>query len=308
MRIALIGRSEILYETGERLRRAGHDIALIITAKEAPEYRRTAEDFASLAAETGATFIRTARIGEAVARVRALDPIDLAVSVNFPGIVPQDMIDCFPRGILNSHAGDLPRYRGNAPLAWALLEGEQRVGLCIHQMVGGELDSGDIIARDFHPVDVRTSLTHLWDWVCERAPALFEQAANRLDEDPDFVLERQSPDPQDALRCYPRRPSDGRIDWSCPALHIVRLVMASSRPLPGAYCDVEGVRTIIWDAEPMGSEEKFLAVPGQVTRIGKGFIAVAAGDGELVRINRIEQDEGEVAPDEVVRSIRSRLS
>lgn len=308
MRVALIGRSEILYETGERLRGAGHEIVLIVTAKEAPEYSRTAEDFRRFAEETGAAFIRSARIGETVARIRAIGTIDLAISVNYPGIVPQPVIDCFRLGILNSHAGDLPRFRGNAPLAWAILLGEERAGLCIHFMVGGELDAGDIVARDYHPIDGRTSYTDLWQWACRRTPELFQDAVNRLDQNPRFVLATQSSDPADALRCYPRRPSDGRLNWTYAARDVVRLVMASSKPLPGAYCDFDGVHTIVWDAELVETDERFLAVPGQVTQIGQGSIWVAAGDGRLVQLNRVEQQEGEVTPDLIVRSIRTRLA
>lgn len=307
MRIALIGRSEIVYDTGELLLQAGHEIALVVTAKESPEYTRTADDFRQLAERCGAMFIRTARIGEAVDRIRNLGPIDLAVSTNYPTLVPQDVIGCFTLGILNAHAGDLPRYRGNAPLAWAILQGEVRVGLCVHYM-DRELDAGDILARDYHPIGQRTSITELWDWTFRRTAELFVEAVERLSADPTFVLAKQSADPADALRGYPRRPSDGRIDWSKPARDVVRLILASARPLPGAFCNVESDPIIIWDAELFETNERFLAVPGQVTRVGDGFVHVAAGDGRLVQINRVEQSEGEVTPDRIIRSIRSRLS
>ena len=69
--------------------------------------------------------------------------------MNYTGIIPQSIIDIFQYGILNAHGGDLPRYRGNARQAWAH-NGEKSIGLCIHKMIGGEIDMcGDIIARDY---------------------------------------------------------------------------------------------------------------------------------------------------------------
>jgi UDP-4-amino-4-deoxy-L-arabinose formyltransferase/UDP-glucuronic acid dehydrogenase (UDP-4-keto-hexauronic acid decarboxylating) len=306
VRLALIGRSEILRDAGELLRASGHEIALIVTAKEAPEYRVTAEDFRAWAQELGCAFIRSATIGKLEDRIRALPPIDLAISVNYPGIVPQPIVDCFTLGILNSHAGDLPRYRGNAPLAWAILQGEERVGLCIHKMVGGELDSGDIVARDYHPVTETTKIGALFDWVRQRTPELFADAADALARDADFVLERQSTDPADALRGYPRTAEDGRIDWSASTRAILRLVNASNRPFAGAFCTHRGERLIVWDAERAEDEERFLAVPGQVLRIGEGYADIATGDGRI-RLRSVQRGEETCTPDRLLTSIRARL-
>ena len=306
MRIAIIGRSELLYESAERLAAAGHEIALVVTAKEAPEYRVSAEDFAALAERLSAPFLRSARISERIGDLRAQPPIDLAVSVNYPGIIPQKVIDCFRLGVLNAHGGDLPRYRGNACHAWAILNGEERMGLCIHKMVGGALDSGDIIAREYHPITLATKVTHLWDWMKERTPALFEKAVAALAADPDHVLERQSDDPADALRCYPRRPEDGRIDWARSAIEVLRLINASNKPYAGAYCALDGAPLIVWDAEPVEDGENFLAVPGQVTAIGDGPVRVATGDGKI-QLNLVERDGRAGPPAEHIGSLRTRL-
>lgn len=308
MRIAVIGRSELIFDAAERIAAEGrHEIVLVVTAKEAPEYRVTAEDFERLASRTGATFIRTAAISGIVERIRALPPIDIAISANYPGIVPQPVIDCFRLGILNVHAGDLPAYRGNAPLAWAILNKEERVGLCVHQMVGGELDSGDIVARDFHPVGERTKVGELWRWMLERTPDLVAEALTRLELDSEYVLERQSTDPRDALRCYPRRPEDGRIDWSADAASVLRLINASGEPFAGAFFQFAGETYSVVDAEPVERRENFLAVPGQVTAISPDFIEVATGGSGKVRLTRLRKDGADLAPGSVVRSIRDRL-
>lgn len=306
MRVAIIGRTEILFETAKLLIDQGHEIALVITNKEAPEYTKTAEDFREFAHNHGAVFIQTPRILETIDAIKALPPIDVAVSKNYSGIIPHEVISCFRLGILNAHGGDLPRYRGNACQAWAILNGEKRIGLCIHSMIGGELDNGDIVARAYLSIDHTTKVTEVWEWMREKTPCLFAEALFRLAENPEYVLERQSKDPKDALRCYPRKPEDGRINWNKSAIEILRLINACNKPYAGAFCDFEGQKLIICDAE-LAPEENFLAIPGQITLIGEGYVEVATGAGKL-RVKEVEASGGERMPNQVVRSIRQRFA
>lgn len=306
MKIAIIGRSEILYNTACLLHDHGHELVLIITAKEASEYTRTTEDFKRLAERFGVAFLQTPRISEATQAIGS-SGADIGISVNYPGIISQNVIDLFPHGIFNAHGGELPRYRGNACQAWAILNREERIGLCIHKMVGGELDSGDIIVREYLPIDITTKVTHAWEWMARRIPDMFLQAVEQLARNPDYVLEVQSKNPADALRCYPRKPEDGRIDWNQSAEDILRLINASNKPYAGAYCEFEGEKMIIWDAELVVDDENFLAVPGQVTKIGDGFIEVACRT-DKIRITKAEMDGKEENPNIWVRSIRKRLS
>jgi UDP-4-amino-4-deoxy-L-arabinose formyltransferase/UDP-glucuronic acid dehydrogenase (UDP-4-keto-hexauronic acid decarboxylating) len=306
MRVAIIGRTEILYDTAVQLRAAGHEIVCIMTAKEAPEYRRGAEDFRALAGQWAVPFASSARISEHhdfLAQAQA----DIAVSINYSGVIPEEITALFPLGILNAHGGDLPRYRGNACQAWAILNGEERIGLCIHRMIGGELDSGDIIARDYLPININTKVTEAWQWMSGRIPELMLEAVNRLEMDPSYILERQSADPAKALRCYPRKPEDGRIDWNKPAIDVLRLINACNKPFAGAFSDFEGEKLIVWDAELVADDEVFCAVPGQVTKIGDGFVEVACGIGKL-RILEAEVDGRSEAPRTWIQSIRKRLT
>jgi len=306
MRVAIIGRSEILYETAELLHAVGHTITCILTAKEAPEYTKTATDFEKFAAELKVPYASTARIEYQAALLRESNS-EVAVSINYSGVIPQSITDLFPLGILNAHGGDLPRYRGNACQAWAILNGEEKIGLCIHRMIGGELDSGDIIERDYLPIDHTTKITQAWEWMNKRVPALFLEAVNKLAKNPKYILEVQSEDPQDALRCYPRIPEDGRIDWQLSASQVLRLANASNKPYAGAFCYCEGEKFVIWDAELVDEFENFSAVPGQVTQIGDGWVEVACGEGKL-RILSVEY-AGEVnVPNAWIKSIRTRLT
>lgn len=307
MKIAIIGRTEILYETCLLLLDNGYEISLIITHKEAPEYTKTAEDFRELAIKIGAKYFYTNKIREIKDDIRAIGELDLGVSMNYPTLIPQDVIELFRLGILNAHGGDLPRYRGNACQAWAILNGENKIGLCIHKMVGGELDSGDIIEREYLEINLNTKVTECWNWMKKRIPHMFLSAIKKLQENPDYILETQPKDPKLALRCYPLMPEDGRIDWKKSNIEILRLINAFNKPYSGAYCFYEGQKMIIWDAELYEDEEIYCAMPGQVAYLcADGSVIVITGKGKI-KLKEIQIGDKIDKPRAWINTIRKRL-
>ncbi|SUV72155.1 formyl transferase [Bordetella bronchiseptica] len=137
MKFAAIGRHEALLHTIDMLVEAGHQLSYILTAKEAPEYSAGVVDFERKGRQFGVPVYVTPRLTpEWVDKMRQ-HAVDIAVSLNFPTVIERDAIGVFPFGILNAHGGDLPRYRGNACQAWALINAEPEIGLCVHKMVGG---------------------------------------------------------------------------------------------------------------------------------------------------------------------------
>ncbi len=312
MNIAIIGRGDILYDTAIMSLDSGHSIKLIVTAREAPEYKKTSEDFMRLAERIGARFVNTPRINDTatIAVIRECTPLDIGVSVNYTNVISEEVISIFQLGIINCHGGDLPRYRGNACTAWAIINGEERVGLCIHRMEGGKLDSGDIIAREYYPLTSKCRIGQVYKWFQSRCPPLFMVALFRLSANRNYCLERQNTDPAVALRCYPRIPEDGKIDWRLPGIQIIRLVNASSEPYSGAYCLLDGVRIIVWRAEMIFDHENYCAVPGQVARLDRddGSVVVISGEGNI-RLTEIEYEWLRTTrPAEIIRSIRKRLT
>ena len=306
MKIAIIGRGDVLYDSAVKLHDSGYEIVCVLTAKEAPEYRRTAQDFQGLAELWKVPFAQGGKIDNH-AKFLQESKADIAVSINYTGVIPQIIIDLFDNGILNAHGGDLPRYRGNACQAWALINGEERIGLCVHKMIGGELDSGDIIARDYMDVTYNTKISEVWNWMEDRTPVLIEDAIEAIAKNPNFILEQQSKDSNNALRCYPRRPEDGKINWESSAISIIRLINACNKPFAGAFCDFENTKLIVWDAELVEDNEIFVAIPGQITRTSSGIVEVACGEGKI-RIRQIEVDGEVVSPDNIINSIRKRLT
>ena len=306
MKVAIIGRTEILYDTAEALLHCGHDLTCILTAKEAPEYTRTRHDFKNLATQHDIPFATGSRIKEHHKFLKN-SKAEIAISINYTGIIPQEVIDLFPLGILNAHGGDLPRYRGNACQAWAILNGERRIGLCIHKMIGGEVDSGDIIMRDYMQIDIDTKITQVWDWMTKRTPGLMVDAVKKLSEEPDYYLEKQSDNPKDTLRCYPRIPNDGCIKWQDSASNIVRLINASNKPYSGAFCYLQGIKLTIWSAYLADIKRNYCAAPGQIIQFNTDSVIVSCGIGEI-EVFEVEYQGFSGNPRKVITSIRQRLT
>jgi methionyl-tRNA formyltransferase len=307
MRIAVIGRTRALLEAARLARRRGHELCAVWTCAAEAHYDADVAGFAALAAESGALFSADRKINStaSITMLQQLD-CDVALSVNWPTQVSDKVMAAFRFGILNAHAGDLPRYRGNACPNWAILRGESSIGLCVHQMVES-LDAGPVVLRDTHPLGERTYIGDLYLWIDGRIPGMLVDAAEGL------VSGKLQPVPQDgsrALRAFPRRPSDGRIDWAQPTEMILRLVRASSRPFPGAFTTLESARQVtIWRASRLVVEGEFAAVPGQVCFHRDGDPVIATGDG-LMRLEEIwveDQATDGGSKQAVLASLRHRL-
>ena len=131
---------------------------------------------------------------------------------------------------------------------------------------------------------------------------------NLLKNNANYVLEKQSKDISLSLRCYPRKPKDGKINWNENSEQILRLINACNKPYYGAYCTFEGEEIKIWDATLIKSQEPHLAIPGQISKINSedGCIEVICGKG-ILKISLIELREKEIKPSEIIKSIRKRL-
>jgi methionyl-tRNA formyltransferase len=212
-------------------------------------------------------------------------------------------------GFFNVHPGDLPRYRGNACPNWAILNGDDHIGLCVHKVVP-ELDGGPVLLRERFALSPDTYIGEIYDWWLARSPELLCEAV-RLFQTGENTLEEQPSDPKTWLRGYPRRPEDSRIDWSQPAEFVHRLVRASSRPFAGAYALLEGeTRVTVWRAEVHKHQGDFLAIPGQVLTVEGGHPIVACGENTL-RLNEVSvegcgTDEEGMA--RIGKSLRNRLT
>ena len=175
-------------------------------------------------------------------------------------------------------------------------------------MIGEELDSGDIITKDYLPININTKIETCYKWMTKKTPEMFIEAIQKLSKNQKYIFEKQSKEPNDALRCYPRNPEDGKINWTKSNIEILRLINASGKPYSGAFCLYQNEPMIIWDAELYHDNEKYCAIPGQIASIDKdaGAAIVITGSGKLL-IKTISFGTFTGNPTEIIKSIRKRL-
>jgi methionyl-tRNA formyltransferase len=314
MNVAAIGRTQMLYDAILALTEAGHTVTAIITAPASPEYTRTEQDFVELGDRLDVPVFVTTRL-DSPEIVAALARTDLGISINWVSILKQKHLDIFKHGILNAHAGDIPKYRGNACPNWALLAGEKEIVLTVHRMVPDALDCGDIVVQERFPLTGESTIGDIYTWMEKQMPAAFVSAVEKMSADPTFKTRTADQADSNGFRCYPRVPEDGFVDWNCSVESIDALVRASSAPFSGAYCfmryDNEIRKLVILKAHPVESHPADKAIPGQILKNDRdtGETHVQCGSGVLaLSLCRFAGDEGEFRPGDHWRSIRMRLS
>lgn len=309
MRIVAIGRTRILYDSINILAEAGHEIVLIGTCKAAPEYDIKEDSFESLANKLGAKFFNDIHINSPyiVDLLRSVKA-DIAVSINWITIIRDVVLNCFKYGVLNAHAGDLPRYRGNACPNWAILKGENEYAITIHYMKGGELDSGDILLKKYYEIYDNTSITDIYFQMGKEIPLMFVEAIEKINWD-GFCAEKQSTDPNDSLRCYPRIPTDSYIDFNDSCMEILRNIRASSHPFQGSFFFLDSNKVYVYEAEWNPFYTPCYVYPGQVIEVNRddGYVCIAARDG-MIKVHKLCIDKIEYVASDILNSTRIRVN
>ncbi len=311
MRVLAIGRSEYLFEAIKRIS-GFHQIVAIVTGPAAPESIVTELDFESLAKDLGCGYLYAERIDDQLLSFCSKVEPDVGISVNWMSVIGESFLDIFPKGVLNAHCGDLPFYRGNAVLNWALVRGEKEIFVSVHSMMPGELDVGDIYAQCSFSIGDEDNVGRLVEKVGEVIPFAYELALKNLEEDRCLrkfseVIERGG------FRCYPRLPVDGCIDWSRSAVEIDRLVRASAAPYPGAFTALfhNGIlhKLSVWKTRVVCVSTQDVGVPGHVVlndRIS-GETHVYTGEG-ILALQSVQWVGGETfKPGQYFKSIRMRF-
>ena len=307
MKVVALGRTRMLYDSIIFLHNKGIEIPLIITSKAQSEYDITEGDFEKLAESIGTEFINNVKINEAetVEKLKKINA-DMAISVNWQNIISEEVIQCFPNGILNCHIGDLPKYRGNAVINWAIINGEEEVVITIHKMDKG-LDTGDIVLKEKVRIN-GLNIGKVMKICNSKIPQMFYKSVHGLLSGK-IIPAKQESEIGKSLRCYPRIPLDSFIDWNNTAEKINTLIRASSEPFIGAYTYFNTKKLYILRSHVEKNIQPSLFVPGQVLwrRTQTGEVGIATGKDVLV-IEKVKYDNLEnILPTEVIISLRSRL-
>lgn len=235
---------------------------------------------------------------ECVAFIRAITP-DVLLVVGWTQLVKRELL-AIPKLSLGFHASLLPKYRGRAPINWALINGERETGNTLIVLAEGA-DAGDIVAQRTIPITDQDDCATLYDKVAATEVDMLREVLPLIDAG---RMPRHKQDDAAATVMPKRRPEDGRIDWSRGAGDLYNWVRALTHPYPGAFTTLAGWRVFVWRAalpspkETAGSR----AIPGTVAVAADGGALVAAGDGWL-RLLSVQRDgEPEIAAREAARS------
>lgn len=277
------------------------EVPLVVTVKDDPKENRWFASVADTAREYGLELSKPgdASGAELAERVSGLQP-DFIFSFYYRSLLPARLLTCARRGALNMHGSLLPKYRGRAPINWAIVNGELQTGATLHYMVD-RADAGDIVDQLAVPIledddarEVFGKVTAAAEIVLARSlPGLIEGNAPRR------------PQPIEPGQYFGRRrPEDGRIDWSQPAVRIHNLVRAVAPPFPGAFTEVNG-RT--WWIHRTRLETRIIAPSERARLFGeRGGCYAACADGAVLKILAAATQEGPVELAQLARELKAR--
>jgi methionyl-tRNA formyltransferase len=245
MKLAYLGTPAFAVPTLEKIVGAGHDVAAVFTQPDRPKGRGNEVAMppvkqAALRLNLPVFQPERIRRPEAVEQLRAIAP-DAMVVVGYGQIIPQSILDIPPLGIINVHASLLPKYRGAAPIQWAIARGEKTTGVTTMKIDAG-LDTGAMLLKWETPIGETETAIELGDRLAIAGADLLIRTLEQLTT--------IRPEPQDnsfATLAPILKKEDGHVDWSMPAQEILNRVRGF-QPWPGCYGFRRGQRLHIWKA------------------------------------------------------------
>ena len=277
MKVIFMGTPDFAVGTLEALIEAGHEVVLAVTQPDKPKGRGKEMQFTpvkecALKHDIPVFQPRRVREEECIEELRKYNA-DIMVVVAFGQILPKEILEMCTYGCVNVHASLLPKYRGSAPIQWAIIDGEEVTGVTTMQMDEG-LDTGDMLEKVEYVLDPKETGGSLFDKLSTLGGELILSTLEKLENG---TITRT---PQgDAVTSYAKmlQKSMGKIDWSMEAVKIERLIRGLN-PWPSAYTSLKGKTVKIWAAEV--EEGQPTGNPGRVT-VTKDQLLVECGEGFL---------------------------
>ena len=273
---------------------AGHELLAVVAQPDRPAGRGHAlrEPATKAWARAGGIPVlqpEKVRDGRLAAELRALAPDVLCVAA-YGRILGKDLLALAPHGAVNVHASLLPRYRGAAPIQWAVASGDRETGVTVMQMDEG-LDTGDVLLQATLPIQPDDTAETLSPRLAALGGATLVRALALLARG-ELVPVRQDPAQATLARILVRE--DGKVDWTRPAAEIANRLRGFS-PWPGAWTTLDGrvVKLIAAGAEEPARAE---GGPGLARRSPAGGLSVGCGGGTSLLVRRL-QPEGKAPQD-----------
>ena len=278
MKIAVFAYHDIGYECLDFLVQAGAEVVAVVTHDDDPNEEIWFRSVAELARRHGLPVVapENPNAPDFVERLRRAAP-EIIFSFYYRRLLSRDLLGIPRRGALNLHGSLLPRYRGRAPVNWVLVNGETETGVTLHYMVE-RADAGDIVAQKRVAIASDDTALMLYRKLTRAARSLMEETY------PLLIAGTAPRIPQDhrmATKFGGRRPEDGKIDWSRPALAIYNLVRAVTHPYPGAFTFYSGEKLFIWQAA-VRDRAAVTMKPGTVLSVDAAGLLIVTGEGNLL--------------------------
>ncbi|MGC8917147.1 MAG: methionyl-tRNA formyltransferase [Thermoanaerobaculum sp.] len=288
MRVVFFGTPEFAIPTLKALRRAGHDVLLVVSREDKPAGRHllmTTPAVADFARAIGLPVMQAEKLAneEFAQQFRKLG-VDVGVVVAFGRFIPARLLHIPPYGFVNLHPSLLPRHRGPAPIPWAIYSGDQETGVTTMLLDEG-MDTGPILLQRATPIDPREHAPQLEARLADMGAELMVETLERL------ANKTIRPQPQDHSKATVTPKLErkmGRVDWNLPAEELARRCRAFD-PWPGLFCNFRGGRLKIHDfrvGEPRPGDEP----PGTVLAVGKHGIEVRCGEGSVGVITELQRE------------------
>lgn len=259
MRIVFFGATEIGHRCCEELFRMGENVVGIFTIPRefrisyspTPVRVVTYRSFDELAAQHHVPIVYvTEKLGSEpyLQTLREWKP-DFGLAIGWYHMIPRTVRELFPLGVAGIHAALLPKYRGGAPLVWAIINGEKQTGVTLFYFDDG-VDSGDIIAQRAFEITRDDTIKTVYEKATEASVEILREYIPKIRCG---TAPRIPQNHAEATHFPQRKPEDGLIDWSKSPEEIRNFIRAQTRPYPGAFTYMNGKKVILWDAEVVDS-------------------------------------------------------
>lgn len=281
MRVVFMGTPDFSVPALERIA-SEHEVVAVVTQKDKPKGRGQSVSYTPVkesALKLNIPVLQPDKVKEEsfVEELRALNP-DVIVVIAFGQILSKEILDMPELGCVNVHASLLPKYRGAAPIQWAVIDGEEKSGVCTMKMDEG-LDTGDIIDVEEVELDPKETGGSLFDKLATLGGELILKTLQNLEfGNAQFVKQ------DDSKSTYAKKMTKdlGHIDFTKDAESIERLIRGLN-PWPSAFTYLDGKVMKIWDADVVDESGE----PGTVTSEDKDSFVIATGDKAL-KVNELQ--------------------
>ena len=255
MRILFMGTPDIARESLDKLYNSGYEICGVVTTPDRPAGRGmklVASPVKEYALEKNLKLFQPEKVSkndEFKDEIRKLDP-DLVVVVSYGVILPKSFLNIPKLGCVNVHPSLLPKYRGPAPIQWAVLNGDKTTGVTIMYLDEG-MDSGDIIKQKEVEIGENETTGELWNRLSSLGSELLLECVNNIDKG---IIER-TPQPKEYTLAPMLDKSMSKIEWQEKTTVQIQNLVRGLNPFMGTYSNLNGKKIKFWKVIPIDNNE-----------------------------------------------------